>query len=470
VARRVEPRELYRPCRAAALPFATTAELEDAPGPLGQERALQALRLGVSIRREGYHVFALGPPGVGKRSTVRRLLEEQAAREPPAPDWAYVHSFKDPHRPRALKLPAGAGSGLARDMSRFVDELRLALPAALQSENYRARKKLLEDELKGRQEQALSEIEKRAAERRIALIRTPLGLALAPLRDGEVIEPEEFERLKEEERERFRADLADLQQRLRAAVASLPRSEKEHREKVRELDREVAAFAVAHLLDELRARYAGLPDVLDYLQSVQEDVLENADDFLPRPEPEELPPFLRGLAREDRHTHKYRVNVIVDHSPDAGAPVVEEDVPSSQPPRLRRAPGRARDPGHRLPPGEGGRAAPGRRRLPAPRRPQGPAPAVRLGGAQAGPALQAAADRVSGPGPGPREHDLPRARADPARREGRAHRRPIPLLPAGFPGPRVPGALQGGGGLRRRARAHPGGGGRLRSLPRHPGP
>jgi predicted ATP-dependent protease len=331
--RRLEPAELYRPCSAAALSFATTVELTEATGPVGQARALEALEFGVSIPRQGYHVFALGPAGLGKRATVKRLLEERASREPPAPDWCYVHGFADPHKPRALKLPAGAGAGFARDMSRFVDELGVALPAVFQGEDYRARKKLLEDELKSRQEAEFGEVEKQARERNIALIRSPLGLALAPMRDGEVIDPEAFARLPEAEQETYRADLTDLQQRLRTALATLPRFEREHREKVRQLDREMAEFAVTHLLDELRARYSALPAVLEFLQSVQEDVLENADDFLPRPDTDELPTFLRAMRREDRHTHKYRVNVVVDHGGNRGAPVVEEDVPSH--PNLR---------------------------------------------------------------------------------------------------------------------------------------
>jgi hypothetical protein len=139
--RRLAPSELYRPCSGAALGFASTAELQEVPEPVGQARALEALQFGVSIRREGYHVFALGPPGLGKHATARRILEERAAHEPPAADWCYVHNFEDPRRPRALELPAGAGSGLARDMARLVDELRVSLPAVFQSDDYRRRKK-----------------------------------------------------------------------------------------------------------------------------------------------------------------------------------------------------------------------------------------------------------------------------------------------------------------------------------------
>ena len=326
--RRLAPTELYRPCSEAALDLTSSTEPEAAPEPVGQARALEALQFGVSMRREGYHVFVLGPAGLGKHATARRIVEERAAREPPAADWCYVHNFKDPRRPRALELPTGAAVGLAHDMARLADELRASLPAAFQSEDYRRRRKLLDDEHKARHERAFADVDTQAAQHDIAVIRSPLGVALAPSRDGEVIRPEEFERLPEAERERLRTALEGVQGRLQAALSALPQIEREHRDRMRELDREFAAFAVAHLVDEFRARYADLPAVLEYLQAVQEDVLDHADDFLPRAESDDLPPLLRGLAGPNRHTHKYQVNVLVAHDREHGAPVVEENLPT----------------------------------------------------------------------------------------------------------------------------------------------
>jgi hypothetical protein len=46
----LEPSLLCRHSPAAELPFATTAELEPLSEPLGQERALEALRFGVTRR------------------------------------------------------------------------------------------------------------------------------------------------------------------------------------------------------------------------------------------------------------------------------------------------------------------------------------------------------------------------------------------------------------------------------------
>jgi hypothetical protein len=78
-------------------------------------------------------------------------------------------------------------------MSQFVEELRTTLSGAFESDEYRARRQVIEEEIKERQEKAFEEIQAQAKEHSMALLRTPGGLVFAPVRDGEVLPPEEFE-------------------------------------------------------------------------------------------------------------------------------------------------------------------------------------------------------------------------------------------------------------------------------------
>ena len=64
----VTPHQLYQPCDPGQFNFSTTAELEDLAEIIGQARALNAIRFGTGIRREGYNLFVLGPPGMGKHT------------------------------------------------------------------------------------------------------------------------------------------------------------------------------------------------------------------------------------------------------------------------------------------------------------------------------------------------------------------------------------------------------------------
>jgi lon-related putative ATP-dependent protease len=296
---------------------------------IGQARAVEAIRFAIGMQRPGYNVYALGPDGIGKHTVARRFLEERAKAGPRPFDWCYVSNFKQPRAPRVLQLNAGRGSIFQTDMARFVDEVRHALRAAFESDEYRTRRQVLEEEFKERQEQVLAEVEEDGRSHGIALLRTPVGFAFAPVAEGKVIPPEDFQRLPDEQRNAAEAEIERLQKRLHQALQQMPVWVKEAREKLRALSDETAMFAVGHLIEDLRGRYTDLPEVLSYLDDVQRDVIEHVEIIVTggreKPEPD-------GASAEFEDGHplfrRYRVNLIVDNGQAEHAPVVYEDDPS----------------------------------------------------------------------------------------------------------------------------------------------
>src|SRR5690606_27643013 len=181
---------LRRCCDAQALPFATTAELADGESVAGQERALAAIAFGVGIRSDGYNLFAMGPEGIGRHTIVQRHLREQAERMQAPDDWCYVFNFELPHKPRALRFPPGRAAAFKAGMQRLVDDLRVAIPAALESDEYRNRRNEIDAELAKRQEQAINELGERARAQGIALMHTPGGFGFVPISGDSVMSPE----------------------------------------------------------------------------------------------------------------------------------------------------------------------------------------------------------------------------------------------------------------------------------------
>ena len=330
--RPLPPALLYRHCNPAELPFALVNELADLSGPIGQDRAVEAVEFAVAMRRKGYNIYALGASGTGKHTLVEDLLRRRAAGAPTPPDWCYVNNFVEPQKPRRLQLPPGRGARLREGMRRLVEELRLALPAAFERDEYRARLDVIEQRFKQRNEQAFGELQRRAEQKDIAMLRTPMGLALGPRRDGKVLGPDIFEALPEAERQRIQHDLADVQGELEAVMQKVPQWEREHREAVRQLNRETTGAAIALMMNELRSGYRDLPDVAEYLDAVERDVKENADDFLPQAQPPQgVPnPAPGEEAISETRFRRYRINVVVDNSGLHGAPVIYEDNPTHQ--------------------------------------------------------------------------------------------------------------------------------------------
>ena len=128
--------DLYTVCRPADLELPAGIDGVEAPERFGQARAIESIRFGIGIKRDGYNIFAYGAPGTGKHALVRRHIEKAARAMPVPSDWCYVYNFVESHRPNALELPAGRGNKLSGDMEELVQELRAAIPAAFESEDY----------------------------------------------------------------------------------------------------------------------------------------------------------------------------------------------------------------------------------------------------------------------------------------------------------------------------------------------
>ena len=325
----LKPEALYRRCEPAELPFQTTADLKDLHRIVGQERALDSLEFGIGIRRQGYNLYALGPGGTGKHTIAFGFLQQRARAGEVPPDLCYVNNFEVSHRPIALKLPAGRGSKLQSEMRGLIEDLRVAIPAILEGEEYRNRRQLIDETTKNRQAEVFERLQAEAQPKGIALLRTPMGFAFAPVRDGAALSPEDFQKLPEAERKRIEADLKALQEELEEALRKFPTWERERRDQARELDRQVTSAAVASGIAVVKEHFRDLPDVLAFLDAVEKDIVDNADAFLPTEgESQGMPgtPRLSPAVRD--RFRRYRVNVLVDHTHQVGAPVIYEDNPT----------------------------------------------------------------------------------------------------------------------------------------------
>ena len=277
-----------------------------------------------------------GREGAGRHRFVREYLETKAASEPPAPDWCYVNNFEDPRKPKALRLPSGRARELERDIDQFLEDAHTAIPAAFESDDYRTRQQAIEEEFKEQQESAFEEVNKEAEERGVGIMQTPTGIAFAPLHGKEPLSPREFELLPESEQERLKKAMEEVGQKFQSAMQAVPQRMRAVRAQVRELERETAAWSVGSLIQDLKRKYEDCVGVVDYLESVERDIVDNISLF--RSSAEEQSPFpqmLFGgapsrLPQESPAAKRYSVNVLVDHQPENGAPTVFEDHPTHQ--------------------------------------------------------------------------------------------------------------------------------------------
>lgn len=339
-------------CDPEQFDFETTDELEDLHEIIGQDRAVEAIEFGIGIDRHGYNIYALGPAGTGKQDVLERFVRRKASDEETPPDVCYVYNFDEPKQPRTLVVPAGTAADLSDDMDALIEELIASIPAAFESDDFQTRRQAINEEFQEKQESAFQQVQEEAEEKDIKILRTPSGVVLAPVRDGEVIPPGEFDQLDDDEREKVEEQIKELQKKFQVALQDAPKWERKRRKKLKELSEEVTRFAVSEPFDQLRQTYQGHDEVLDHLDDVEKDVVENAKYFIQAHhaqeggaiqqlqeqqsqnqiaagsgggQAEQPQPQLDGQEIEFR---RYMINVIVDNSDVEGAPVVYEDDPT----------------------------------------------------------------------------------------------------------------------------------------------
>jgi len=321
--------KLYHACDPNHLDFDSTAEIESLSETVGQDRALEAIDFGVGMQHEGYNIFVLGSAGIGKHQVVTRELQQRAAKRETPKDWCYVNNFAYPHKPVALSLPPGMGKKLQKDMTQLVEDLRNAIPAAFRSDEYRTRAQEINDKFSDQQDNKFNALHDKAKSLNIAILKSPSGYTLAPLENGEIIPPEEYEKLPQQKRDTIESAVEEIRKELKETIRNIPTWQKEFSQEIKKLEQEVTKINVEQLTTSLFEDYKDLANVIEYLDAVKQDIIENVDDF--KIDDDEQMPIFPGQKRKNVDHARYiaySVNVLVDNSETNGAPVIYEDNPT----------------------------------------------------------------------------------------------------------------------------------------------
>jgi predicted ATP-dependent protease len=321
----LKPENLRAFCDPDALGFETTLDVIPLEGKVvAQDRAVHALEFGLGMKDLEYNIFVAGPPRAGKTETIMAYVQELAAKEPTPPDIIYVHNFTDPEKPQSLNLPTGKGRLLKADMEELISNLKVQIPEVFESEDYSSRRESLVHGFTQERNKILQELDAKAGEEGFILNISPTGLMIFPGKESKPLSEDELKALGDEERETLRQKSTQLHTEMNEAIRKIRKMEKGFQEKEKKLDQDVALYVVGHHIEELREKYKDLPQVVDYLKDVQEDILKNIDDLKRRPGTQGPFPF----PTPEPSFVQYQVNVFVDHSETKGAPVIMENNPT----------------------------------------------------------------------------------------------------------------------------------------------
>ncbi len=320
---------LYHRCDPALFTFTTTDELEPLEQPVGQENALEAVDFGTNIQQDGYNLFAMGPSGSGKHSTVMALLEKKAKSEAIPNDWCYVNNFKDTRKPIAIELPPGKAAPFQADIIELVELLKAILPAVFESNNYRNEKEAINQKYIEAQSSIFQHLQEEAQKHDVSMNASSTNrVTFVPVLEGKILSAEEFKAIKGEQKEEITRKMTEFEVIVKEGLRKVSELNKAQQKEFKALDRKITQEAVETVIDEVRRKYAGVQKIVDYLDGLQNDVVRHVQDFLVKPEEMGMPPFMQEFYTPS--FTRYKVNLFIAHNGSNAAPVIYEDNPIHQ--------------------------------------------------------------------------------------------------------------------------------------------
>ncbi|MCF8050691.1 MAG: AAA family ATPase [Desulfobacterales bacterium] len=314
-------------CDPKKFSFRSTAEIQPLEGVIGQKRAVQAIEFGLEMNSAGYNICVTGAEGTGKKTIVSQIAGEHAKRRKPSVDWCLVNNFRDEYRPVAVAVPTGRASYFSRKMAKIIEGLQKTIPEAFAGEVFLKKKADIQKKHARRQSRLLSRIEAMAAEKNIHVSQSDTGLGTVVLKEGEPMSREQFEALSAEERKRIEKNLRLINHELEDAARKISRIGQSLHEEIEKLVDAETRTLLRQQFTPLREEFRELAPVLAYLDAVEQDIVENVQDFvLENGGPAEG--GKAGASGIDSTLKRYEVNVLVDRSGQRGAPVIYESNPT----------------------------------------------------------------------------------------------------------------------------------------------
>lgn len=316
--------QLYHGCNLADLPFKTTATIESLTGLIGQERAREAIEFSANIQAEGYNVYVMGEAGMGKRSLVSEFFNKHSVNRPQANDWAYLHNFDAPQRPKALSLPAGDAAQLKLDIEHVIKELQQQLLYAFDDEYYRGRLRAIEQVSRQHRARLFRVLQDEADKQGIVLLRMEDGTyAFAAQHEGDPLLGEDFEDLPHARKVEAEETIAKLQVEMQETLIEIHEWEHDTANKVTTLNDQVALEVITRQIDFLRYAYPKSSRLQRYFDDMQFDIQRNIEIFLKNEERQDE-------VYVDNCLKRYQINLIVNNAELQGAPVIYLNRPNYQ--------------------------------------------------------------------------------------------------------------------------------------------
>jgi len=322
--------EVYKKTDLRKYKFKSTGELGLCKDRIGQNRAVDSIMFGLSIKKQGYNLFLSGSPGLGKKTLISTILKKMASKEKVPNDWCYVFNFDNPKEPKAISIPPGMGKVFKTDMDDFINLLRVDIPKAFESKEFDKEKNKLADKYNTEKEKYFKSLREFGSKNSIQVQFTPTGIATVPLVKNKPAQQQQFENLDEKTKSKLMESKKAVDNQVAITLQSVRKIDKVYMDSLKDLQNQVAAFTVQGQIETLIEKYKEQENIIKQLKDIKNDIVTNIDKFLPQKNAGPAMPFMPAQNNQPdfkRPLTEYQVNVYTDNSATKGAPVIIESQP-----------------------------------------------------------------------------------------------------------------------------------------------
>ena len=321
----LSPEQLTHILNLAEIP-SSTKRIKPLNNFLGQDRARASVEAGISLPYSGYNIFAVGTAGLGKRTMIKRLLQQHAKSMPTPNDWVYVNNFKNPRQPIALRFPAGQGTKFQNALQQTWQIILKQLERRFSAESYHNRIERIRQDTGDVQQQALIELTKEGQELDLKLISRDDKHVFIPMQlienEYQELTKNDLDALSSKERAEITSNMRYMEKKLERLGLHLGDLEDDARDQVSILNREIATQVVTPRMESILNKNKEVKGLDLYLKHYAEDIIDNVELILEQEEDDFTPALF------NRVPSRYQANVIIANKPNSGAPVIFEDFPT----------------------------------------------------------------------------------------------------------------------------------------------
>ncbi|MFA5577584.1 MAG: ATP-binding protein [Tissierellaceae bacterium] len=319
---------LRNQCNPNVFPFETTEKWAAKRELIGQDRAMEALKYGLTMKRKGYNIYVSGYTGTGRNSYSFLVAKEFADKRQVPRDWCYVYNFKRPTCPKAISLEAGEGQIFRQEIEAAIKSIGREIPKVLNSKEYDDNKNAIFNENKRLAEQILLELNSMAKAYNFVFRQTDKGIMSIPLIGNRPMTDEEMGKLTEDEIESLGNISIELTQKSFEYIKRVKAVEDKMKNEIKKLKEEYVLLAATNFIGPIQVKYRENEGIYNFLLDMKSDIVKNYGMFMEKEDDNIMENLLLQGGRKEESLKRYAINLFIDNSNKKGAPLIREMNPN----------------------------------------------------------------------------------------------------------------------------------------------